>query len=222
MSSSTGSLQVAGWACPEFIEGVKTDKITIDMILDVRLLYLFNNLAGKSQIFDTLIVFLAAYLQYLLVVAFLMLLYFAVYSKREKLYIFWTTALSIIIARGLITEIIRFFYHRPRPFLALTVGKLLSNGWFYSDSEWSFPSGHAAFFFAMATAIYLHNKKWGVWFFIAAILMNISRIVAGAHYPSDILGGAIVGIVVGYLVVYFAKKWKPQENDQPLALFKKP
>lgn len=176
------------------------------MILDVKLLYFFNNFAGKSQIFDTLVVFLAAYLQYFLIATFLALLYFVAYSKREKLCLFWTTAISITIARGGITEIIRFFYHRPRPFLDLSANKLLSNEWFYSDTEWSFPSGHSAFFFAMATAIYLCNKKWGIWFFIAAILMNISRIVAGVHYPSDILGGAVVGIAVSYLVVYFVKK----------------
>lgn len=186
------------------------------MTLDVKLLYLFNNFAGKSQIFDILIVFLAAYLQYFLVVAFLVILYFSAYPRRQKLYIFWITSISIVVARFGITEIIRFFYHRPRPFLMLQVNKLLSSGWFYSDKEWSFPSGHSAFFFAMATAIYLYNKKWGIWFFVAAVLMNISRIVAGVHYPSDILGGAVVGIVVGYVIVYFSKNWKPKEIGKPL------
>jgi len=46
--------------------------------------------------------------------------------------------------------------------------------------------------------------------------MNINRIVAGVYYPSDILGGAVVGIVVGYLIVYFSKKWKPKEISKPL------
>lgn len=189
-----------------------SDKITITMTLDIKLLYFFNNFAGKSQVFDALIVFLAAYLQYFLVAVFLVLLYFAAYSKREKLYLFWTTALSIAVARGVITEIIRFLYNRPRPFLTLSVSKLLSNGWFYSDTEWSFPSGHSAFFFAMATAIYFYHKKWGVWFFIAAILMNISRIVAGVHYPSDILGGAIIGIIAAYVIFYFAEKRNLKKN----------
>ena len=186
------------------------------MTLDVKLLYFLNDFAGKSKVFDTLTGFLAAYSQYFLVVVFLLLLYFAVYSKQKKLYIFGVTTLSIIIARFGITEIIRFFYHRPRPFLALQINKLLSSGWFYSDKEWSFPSGNSAFFFAMAMSIYLYNKKWGIGFFVAAILMNISRIIAGVHYPSDILGGVIVGILVGYLVVYFAKKWKPEEIGKPL------
>lgn len=181
------------------------------MTTDINLFHFFNNTAGHIRVFDSLVIFLSSYLQYFLVAAFILFLYFASYSKREKLYIFWTTTLSIIVARLGITEIIRFFYHRPRPFLTIQAQKLLSNSqWFYSDTEWSFPSGHSAFFFAMATAIYLYNKRWGVWFFIAAILINISRIVAGVHYPSDILGGAIVGIVTGYLIGRLAEKWKPK------------
>lgn len=171
------------------------------MLIDIQLFHFFNGLAGHSSIFDIFIVFLAGYFQYFLVLVFILLLYFSGYAKPEKLRIFWVTIVSIVVSRLGVTELIRFFYHRPRPFLAIQAQKLLSNSqWFYSDTEWSFPSGHSAFFFAMATAIYLHNKKWGIGFFIAAIIMNISRIIAGVHYPSDIVGGAIIGIVVGYMV----------------------
>lgn len=176
------------------------------MTLDVKLLYFLNNLTGKSQIFDNLTVFFASYLQYFLIAAFLLLLYFSAYPKRQKIYIFWVTIVSIIVARLGITEIIRFFYHRPRPFLTYQLHTLIS------ENEWSFPSGHSAFFFAMAGAIYLYNKKWGIGFFIAALLMNISRIVAGVHYPSDILGGMIVGILVAYIIFYFAEKVRVKET----------
>lgn len=176
------------------------------MASDVRLLYFLNNLTDKSQIFDTLIVFLASYLPYLLIAAFLLLLYFSAYPKRQKLYIFWVTTASIIVARLGITEIVRFFYHRPRPFLTYQLHPLLF------QNEWSFPSGHSAFFFAMATAIYLYNKKWGVGFFIATILITISRIVAGVHYPSDILGGMAVGIVVAYAIFSIAERKKAKES----------
>ena len=180
------------------------------MSIDIQLFHFFNNLAGQSHIFDILVVFLAAYLQYFLVLAFILLLYFSGYTKPEKLRIFFVTIIAITVARFGVAEFIRFLYHRPRPFLTLQVHKLLSSGWFYSDTEWSFPSGHSAFFFAMATAIYLYNKKWGSVFFTAAILMNISRIIAGVHYPSDILGGAIIGVVIGYIIFYFAEKIKPK------------
>ncbi len=181
------------------------------MALDTNLFYFFNNFAGQSAVFDIFVVFLASYLQYFLVLIFILLLYFSRYAKPEKLRIFWVTIVSVIVSRFGAAELIRFFYHRPRPFVTLQVHKLLSSGWFYSDTEWSFPSGHSAFFFAMATAIYLYNKKWGVWFFVAVILMNVSRIVSGVHYPSDILGGAIIGIVVGYVLYFLVEKRKPRE-----------
>lgn len=171
------------------------------MSLDVNLFFYLNSFAGKSQIFDGLIVFFSAYLQYLLAVVFLLFLFFSAHPKRKKSYIFWTTACSIIIARFGITEIIRIFYQRPRPFMTYQVHQLLA------ENEWSFPSGHAAFFFAMAAAIYFYNKKWGIGFFLAAMVISISRIIAGVHYPSDIIGGMLVGVAVAYLVFYFAEKW---------------
>lgn len=184
------------------------------MVWDVGLFHFFNNFAGQYRIFDAIIIFFAEYLQYIIVLVFVLLLYFSKqYGAFKKIHIFLVTAAAVIIARLGIVEIIRFFYHRPRPFFIESTHKLISNGaLFYSDTEWSFPSGHSAFFFAMATAIYFYNKRWGIGFFIAAILINLSRIIAGVHYPSDILGGAIVGIVTCYLIVFLAKKWKPKIN----------
>lgn len=179
------------------------------MTLDINIFYLLNNLAEQSRIFDKLVVFLAVYLQYFLVLAFILLLYFSGYAKPEKIRIFLATVVAIVVSRLGVAEFIRFLHHRPRPFLVLEVHKLISNSdWFYSDKEWSFPSGHSTFFFAMATSIYLYNKKWGIGFFIASILMSVSRIIAGVHYPSDILGGAVIGIVVAYAIFYFVEKRK--------------
>ena len=170
------------------------------MTLDTQLFYLLNNLAGQSPLFDAVILFLASYLAYILVALFLVLVFLSQYSKREKLQIFWVTIISAVIARLGVTELIRFFYHRPRPFTDLPVNQL------FTSNEWSFPSGHATFFFAMATAIYLYNKKWGTVFFIAAILITISRVIAGIHYPSDIVGGALIGVAVAYVTYYFARR----------------
>ena len=166
---------------------------------DIALLYFLNNFAGKSQIFDALTIFFASYLQYVFVAAFLLLLYFSAHAKHEKRSFFWTVALASIIARLGITEIIRFFYHRPRPFFVYQLHLLIIN------NAWSFPSCHAAFLFATATAIYLYHRKWGIWFFAGAMLVGISRVAAGAHYPSDVLGGMIVGILTAHLTFYLAK-----------------
>jgi undecaprenyl-diphosphatase len=170
------------------------------MTLDTQVFYLLNNLAGQSSFFDGIIVFFASYLAYILIVVFLALVFFSQYAGREKLQIVVVTGVSALIARFGIAELIRFFYHRPRPFLDLPVHQLLTS------NEWSFPSGHATFFFAMATVVYFYNKKWGIGFFIIAILITAGRVAAGVHYPSDIVGGALIGVIVAYITFRIARR----------------
>jgi len=170
------------------------------MALDINIFYLLNNLALKNSIFDYLIIFLADYFQYFLIIAFISLLFFRAYPKRQRIKIALTVFSSMIVARSVIVSLVRYFYHRARPFTDHSVSQLITN------NNFSFPSGHAALFFAMAMAIYLYDKKLGIWFFIAAILMGLSRIVAGVHYPSDIIGGAAIGILTSYLIFLAVEK----------------
>ena len=94
------------------------------------------------------------------------------------------------------TEIIRFFYNRPRPFEVLeNVVKLTDH-----TTGSSFPSGHAAVIFGLAGFLFLHNRKIGLWFLAAAVLIGIARVAVGVHYPSDILGGLTVGLVSAWIV----------------------
>jgi len=167
------------------------------MSLDLRIFYFFNNLTGQSHFFDAIAVFFSSYLQYFLVAAFLLFLVFSKRSRKEKIIIFSAVGLSVILARGILVEIIRFFYHHPRPFITHSINQLI-----FADG-YSFPSGHAAFFFAFAAAVYFYNKKLGLWFLGASIFMSLARVVAGVHYPLDILGGAIVGILVAFSVFWF-------------------
>ena len=171
------------------------------MAYDIKLFYLLNNLSGKLEIFDWIVVFTVEYLGWFVVVAFLAFLYFSLFSKSEKFRIFLVTIISVVLSRFVITEIIRFIYCRPRPFMIYTLNQLVE------DANCSFPSGHAAFFFALAMAIYFYNKKWGWAFFVATILISLSRVVAGVHYPTDIVAGAVMGVISSYLVFYFAKKY---------------
>ena len=161
--------------------------------LDVQLFYFLNNLAGQSSWGDALILFCANYLAYLMGALFVGLLVFKAWPKREKLILLFIAGVSTFLARGVITEAIRYFYHRPRPFSVLPVHQLMT------DSAWSFPSGHATFFFALSTAVYLYNRRWGVWFFVASVFITLARVAAGVHYPSDIIAGALIGCITAYL-----------------------
>lgn len=172
------------------------------MSLDLEIFYFLNNLAGKNPVFDDLTIFFAEYSGYFLILFFLLFLFFSGFPKRQKIKIFLLAFSSMIIARFGVVSLIRFFYHRPRPFIDYGVNQLIVNDGF------SFPSGHAALFFALAAIIYFYNKKLGWAFFAAAFLMGLSRVISGVHYPTDIVAGAIIGIVSAYAVFYLVKKNK--------------
>ena len=161
--------------------------------LDITIFFLLNNIAGHSSVTNFIIIFFAEYLAYILVAIFLFVIYSSTYNLREKLTMIIVVSFSALFARYGVTEFIRFFYHRPRPFLTYHVHQLLP------ETSYSFPSGHSTFFFAFSYAIYLYNKRWGVWFLNFTVVMTIARIMAGVHYPSDIVGGAIIGIIVAQL-----------------------
>lgn len=171
------------------------------MNIDQIIFRLINGLTGKWWPFDWLGIFFAEYLGYFIVLIAIFIL-FKERNWRRRIYFFALAGLSVILARGLITEIIRFFYYRPRPFLALQFQSLLGN----SDIAGSFPSGHATAYFALALAIFYFNKKWGWRCLIFSLLIGAARIFTGVHWPSDILAGAVIGL----LSVFAVKKIIPQ------------
>ena len=166
--------------------------------MDYLIFQQINSFAGKNICLDALGAFFAEYLGYVLVVVLVLFL-----IKNSKKY--WGMLVrgfgAAILARFGITELIRFFWEKPRPFVENHVHLLIDK-----VDQASFPSGHAAFFFALSTIIYFYNKKAGLLFFLASFLISISRVFSGVHWPSDILVGALVGIFSGWLVMKIFKK----------------
>lgn len=66
----------------------------------------------------------------------------------------------------------------------------------------SFPSSHAVNNFAVATLFSTYYRRWRWWFFGWASLVALSRPAVGVHYPSDILGGAAIGVCVALAVIF--------------------
>lgn len=69
--------------------------------------------------------------------------------------------------------------------------------------DYSFPSGHTNAFFAMATAVHLKNKKLGAPALVIAALVAFSRLYLFVHWPTDVIGGMITGVLsakIGYKI----------------------
>lgn len=101
------------------------------------------------------------------------------------------TLISLLLSGG-IAECIKHLVTRPRPFLQMP--DLIPLG--QPPHSFSFPSGHTVCAFAAAFILWRTCTGWPRYFFMTfAVIMAFSRLYAGVHYPTDVLGGIIVAFV---------------------------
>ena len=105
-------------------------------------------------------------------------------------------AAALIIDLLLCNVLLKNLVARTRPYdvntgIQLLVAKL---------RDYSFPSGHTAASFASAAALYFVGEK-KLWkpTLVLACLIAVSRLYLYVHYPTDVLGGVVIGIIAGYL-----------------------
>ncbi len=90
---------------------------------------------------------------------------------------------------------------RTRPYEVVEGIKLIIP----TPSDYSFPSGHTNASFAAAVAVFINDKKYGTAALILASLIAFSRLYLYVHFPTDILGGIVVGTVCAILAWYVVK-----------------
>jgi undecaprenyl-diphosphatase len=86
----------------------------------------------------------------------------------------------------------------------------------------SFPSSHAVNNFAVATLLGYYYKRGRLWMYLWAGIVAVSRPFVGVHYPSDVLGGAFVGIIIGVFVIWvwgriqrrYFPRWDPGHSTK--------
>lgn len=100
---------------------------------------------------------------------------------------------------------------RPRPFVTLDGLTTVIT----PPASWSFPSGHACSSLAAANVWWRTlNCTWlKIMLLVLAILMAVSRLYVGVHYPSDVLVGALVGTIGGQLIWWASERVKPKSID---------
>ena len=91
----------------------------------------------------------------------------------------------------------------------------------HQPSSYSFPSGHTSSAFAAAIALLCHDRKLGIPTTIFAAIMGFSRIYVEVHYCTDVIGGAIVGIIYALIGVLIAKYLFPIVDKVLTAIFAK-
>jgi undecaprenyl-diphosphatase len=126
-------------------------------------------------------------------------------SRVERLRRYGDASL-LLLSLGLVwcvTELIKVGVSFPRPQQLLSGVRVLSTFGSYD----SFPSAHTAFAFTSAVFIYQYSRRAGLLAILFAVLVGVSRIFVGVHFPLDVLGGALLGAIIPWGIVSLLRRY---------------
>lgn len=160
------------------------------------ILFNFVNHTCSNALFDVVMPVLTwlAHGVFLALIALLMMIGAA---GRRKIY--GILLLGGITASFYISSFLKHVIGRPRPFTVVPGARAMA-----VEDSFSFPSTHAVMAF-MAAFILARCFKKPVLFFALAALVAFSRVYIGVHFVSDVLAGAAIGALIGWLLVKVSK-----------------
>jgi len=161
---------------------------------------LINSFAGKWPALDNVMIFLS---KSAILIVIGLLCYLWLQKGSERKHTAFYIVLTLILALGGNFIIHQFYYH-ARPFVNHHVTKLISHS---SDS--SFVSDHGTLVFSTSLILLLRKDRLGLISFVWAILVGISRIFVGVHYPFDIIGAFILAGIVAIIVLKTSSLTEP-------------
>ncbi len=118
-------------------------------------------------------------------------------NKKKALIVLGLVALTVALSDPLSSRVLKNIFARPRPchpVFFVEGGRFLLGNW----TSLSFPSSHSVNMFAFATLLFCFYRKYGVYFYSFAGLIGYTRVYNGVHYPSDVVGGAVFGCLLGW------------------------
>lgn len=166
--------------------------------LDVSV-FRFINGSLQNSVLDVLMPFITdlnRHTSVLVVVGLLLVLLFIKGGNKGK-YAVVALAFGILFSDQLNSSVAKFILARPRPCHVLPYVHLLVG----CGSGFSFPSSHAVNNFCGAVILSFFFPQAAVWLYSFAAIVSFSRVYVGVHYPSDVLGGAVIGIVCGLIII---------------------
>jgi len=190
----------------------------LDLLFNLELyLFYFINTYISNPIFDYIFVFFHNCHEQLwfIIIVLSIWVYYIIKDKKNRALLIVLIPISILITDQT-GRSIKHLEFRQRPYMSIEKEKIqllievpkndLGEYQKTSSSKKSFPSNHAANMFSICYILaYIYNKQ-KKYFITFAILIGISRIYVGVHYPLDVLVGILIGFVTGYMLTKLVSK----------------
>ncbi|WP_136605728.1 undecaprenyl-diphosphatase [Paenibacillus dokdonensis] len=166
--------------------------------IDYELFHFINEWGRSASSLNSVMRFFAERAFYLFFVGLLVYWFSRKESNRKMVA---ESVVSVVIGLG-ISWVIGHLFYRDRPFVAHTVLQLISH-----PANASFPSDHSIGAFAIAASFVIYRRKEGIVWLLLSAAIAFSRVWTGVHYPFDVLGGALIGIIVAAGVHRLAERF---------------
>ncbi|GEK91651.1 phosphatase PAP2 family protein [Alkalibacterium kapii] len=108
--------------------------------------------------------------------------------------VLFVPALSFIMV-----SLFRNHFNAPRPYEVTGKPPIIKK----TTKGKSFPSRHVFSAFVIATSVYFITKPFGLFLFIAGLILAFLRVVGGVHFTRDVIAGALIGIIAGMIGLYW-------------------
>ncbi|MBI2084364.1 MAG: phosphatase PAP2 family protein [Candidatus Aenigmarchaeota archaeon] len=158
--------------------------------LDTSIL-IFINKTLANPFFDFIFQFthLFPYIFWALLIGFFVL------KQKNKLALLMIIAVALDL---LLVPVLKTTISRERPYQVLDVRQLVPE-----EDNTSFPSNHTMLSFLLSTIVLSYYRRFGMALYALSILVAIGRVYVGVHYPSDVIGGALIGIMLAFAMLKF-------------------
>lgn len=171
--------------------------------MDDQLFGIINGWAGQSPLLDSLMINITSNGPYVFAGTLVLFLFL----KRFRAASIMGFG-AVVLAVG-INFVLKYLFFRPRPFVQEQVRLLLDHA-----PNSSFPSNHTTAAIAIACTVWYYNRKVGSLLIGFALLMGISRVYVGHHYPTDVFAGMLLGVICAVIVLMVVSKLVKGKKEQ--------
>ena len=128
----------------------------------------------------------------------LLILYLGFFGGKKGKIALCLLIISLSLNDSICAQLLKPFFERVRPSHISIEGLnlLVSKG-----GKWSMPSNHASNMFSLAVILSYFYDRFKILLFLLAIMIAISRVYVGVHYPGDVIAGALVGYSISWIVI---------------------